>query len=80
MLAEDYWRKLRLKLQHRSATQASGSEYEENVRKVYIVCTHYIKHHCRYAVQNKWHLQRLMVINPFTKGFRLSNQVHVHVL
>ena len=36
MLAEDYWRKLRIKLQGQSATQPSGSGYEVTVRKANI--------------------------------------------
>ena len=36
MLAEDYWRKLRTKLQGQSATQPSGSGYEVTVRKANI--------------------------------------------
>ena len=35
----------------------------------------YIKHHCRYTVLSKLHLQRVTVANPFPKELHLSNQL-----
>ena len=78
MLAEDYWSKLWLKLQGQSITQTSGSGYEENIRKDNYPLYTLQKHQCRYTVQNKWHLQRVTVKNPFPKEHHLSNQVRMH--